>query len=140
MQFLKSREVVIWSSIGLILITACTDPVRHNSTQNWDFLPESQVIEKGEYSLRFLAQPESDGTQLYFYLRGGEYYGVIPDVKVTAQVELPTGEQTALEMEFNQEENHYSAFLTRDEVGDYQVAILSEVDGKNINGLFKFQR
>ncbi len=139
MEFLK-YSVLVLSSIGLIFIGSCTDPRNQNYTQSWDDFPESQVLEKGEYSLAFFAEPESDGTQLYFYLRGGEHYGVIPDVKVTAQVELPTGEQTALEMEFIEEENHYSAFLTRDEVGDYQIAILSEVDGKNINGLFKFQR
>ncbi|PMB09472.1 hypothetical protein CEN49_06500 [Fischerella thermalis CCMEE 5273] len=99
-----------------------------------------QVIESGQYHLEFVAEPKDDGNHLDFYLKKGEKHDVVPDAKVTAQVQLPDGSQKSLPLTYEAKEQHYHAVLSEKAAGEYKVAILSDINGEKVNGRFTFKR
>jgi|SRR6476469_1226205 len=50
-----------------------------------------QVIESGNYHLELVPEQEDNGTHIDFYLQKGDNHEAIPDAKVTAQIQSPTG-------------------------------------------------
>jgi hypothetical protein len=99
-----------------------------------------QVIESGVYHLEFVPEKEGDTVHLDFYLQKGDSHEAVPGAKVTAQVQLPDGSQKSLPMEYDADGKHYVAKLTGAGAGAYQVAVLSDVQGKKVNGRFKFDQ
>ncbi|PSB12946.1 hypothetical protein C7B61_01770 [filamentous cyanobacterium CCP1] len=97
-----------------------------------------QVIETGEYHLELLPIKEADGIHLDFFLQEGDSHEPISDAKVTAQVQLPDGSQQALDMEYDVAGEHYTAFLPSSVAGEYNIAILSDINGEKVNGRFTF--
>ncbi|MCT7989409.1 hypothetical protein [Laspinema olomoucense] len=99
-----------------------------------------QVIEVGPYHLELVALPEPGGVHLDFYLQTGDTHKAIPAANVTAQVEMPTGEQRTLELPYDETGEHYATFLPAEVSGEYKVAILTDIQGKKVNGRFTFNR
>ena len=75
-----------------------------------------------------------------FYLEKGEKHENVSDAKVTAQIQLPSGEEKTIPLEYEADEKHYHAILPGKAAGEYKVAILSEINGEKVNGRFSFKR
>ncbi|MBW4550948.1 MAG: hypothetical protein KME35_07555 [Aphanocapsa sp. GSE-SYN-MK-11-07L] len=99
-----------------------------------------QVIESGDYHLEFMPEKAEEGTHLDFFLQKGEGHASIPDAKVTAQVQLPDGSQKSLDMKYDSDGKHYTVLLLSQTTGEYKVAILSDINGKKVNGRFSFKK
>lgn len=162
MKTLKLGAIVL-GSIGLIFVGACsnqsansedsaapTETVAqkgHSENDGHDHSHKEgehshggQVIESGQYHLELVAEPSDDGTHMDFYLKKGEKHEKVSNAQVTAQVQLPNGEQKSIPLEYEADEKHYHAILPEKAAGEYKVAILSEVDGEKVNGRFSFKR
>src|SRR4028118_2197930 len=99
-------------------------------------LKGGQVVESGAYHLEFVPVKENNGTHLDFYLQKGDNHEAIPNAKVTAQVQLPNGTQKTLPLTYDAEGKHYAALLPEKAAGQYQVKILSDINGEKVNGRF----
>lgn len=99
-----------------------------------------QVIELGQYHLEFVAEPSEDGIELDFYLEKGEKHEHISDAQVKAQIQLPNGEQKSIPLIYEADEKHYHGILPEKVSGEYQVVVLSDIQGEKVNGRFSFQR
>ncbi len=153
-------SLIVIGSIGLIFLGACSNNIQSTSTNTPNsssakatqspLLPSktdhpqeskgSQVIEAGAYHLEFVSEAENNGTHLDFYLQKGDNHQVISNAKVTAQVQLPDGTQKALPLAYDVEGKHYAALLPEKASGEYNVAILSDINGEKVNGRFTFKR
>ena len=163
MKSLKLGAIVL-GSIGLIFVGACSNQSANSedsaanqtetvaqkghsendghdhSHKDGEHSHGGQVIESGEYHLELVAAPNDEGIHMDFYLEKGEKHEQISDAKVTAQVQLPGGEQKTIPLEYEADEKHYHAILPEKAAGEYKVAILSEVNGEKVNGRFSFKR
>jgi hypothetical protein len=99
-----------------------------------------QVLEVNGYHLELVPVPEATGIHLDLFLQDSESHQAISDAKVTAQVELPNGSQQALEMTYDTAGEHYMAMLPSSDVGEYKVAVLSDIAGEKVNGRFTFSK
>ncbi|MEX0270443.1 hypothetical protein AB3R30_14960 [Leptolyngbyaceae cyanobacterium UHCC 1019] len=99
-----------------------------------------QVIETGDYHMEFAGHKAGSGVDLDFLLQKGDSHETIPSAKVTAQVQLPNGSEQSLAMKFNKAEGVYTATIPNPVPGEYRVAILSDIDGKKVNGRFSFKQ
>jgi len=99
-----------------------------------------QVVESGIYHLEFLPLIEADSIHLDFFLQKGDNHEAIPDAKVTAQVQLPDGTQKTLDLKYDADGKHYGVHLPSKAVGEYKLAILSDIKGEKINGRFNFKK
>ena len=99
-----------------------------------------QVVETGTYHLEFVPEKEDSGTHLDFYLLKGEAHETVPNAQVTAQVQLPDGNQKNLEMKYDAEGKHYAVLLPEKASGQYQVKITADIGGEKVNGRFSFNK
>jgi hypothetical protein len=99
-----------------------------------------QIVETGDYHLEFLTNKADNGVSLNFMIGKGEAHISVADAKVTAQVQRPDGTQQALDMKYDAGEKAYKAILPKASVGEYSVAVLSEVGGKKMNSRFSFKQ
>ncbi|HEY9834473.1 MAG TPA: hypothetical protein V6D26_28240 [Stenomitos sp.] len=165
MKFIKSLLMVLGSA-SLIFLGACGN---NNQAANSDSSPTTanpaesiaqpnnaaktessghaakplkggQVVESGPYHLEFVPVKENNGTHLDFYLQKGDNHEAIPNAKVTAQVQLPDGTQKSLDLPYDAADKHYAALLPATAVGQYQVKITSDIDGKKVDGRFSFSQ
>ena len=97
-------------------------------------------MEVGKYHLELVALPETGGTHLDFYLLTGDNHQSIPDAKVTAQIELPNGEQKTLDLSYDSQGEHYAVLLPGETPGEYKVSVLTDIEGEKVNGRFNFKR
>jgi hypothetical protein len=81
-----------------------------------------------------------DKTHLDFYLQNGSNHQPIPDAKVTAQIRMPNDTQKRLPLTYSAKDKHYTAILPGKVAGEYKVVILSDINGKKVNGRFSFKR
>jgi hypothetical protein len=95
-----------------------------------------QVVESGNYHLELASEKESNGTHLDFYLEKGEKHEVVPNAKVSAQVQLPDGSQKNLDLAYKSDEEHYSAIIPGNATGQYQVKVTADIAGEKVNGRF----
>jgi len=98
-----------------------------------------QVIESGIYHLELVPEKEENSTHLDFFLQKSDNHEAIPDAKVTAQVQLPDGTQKNLDLTYDAPAKHYTVALPGKAVGEYKVAILSDIKGEKVNGRFNFK-
>jgi hypothetical protein len=98
-----------------------------------------QVIESGAYHLELVAAGEGD-IHLDFFLQNGDTHEVIPDAKVTAQVQFPDGTQKSFDLAYDAPEKHYTVKISSKLSGEYKVAILTDIKGEKVNGRFSFKR
>ncbi len=151
-------------SMGLFFLVGCTNPTLtldesvgsnsqtiseenqsehdgHDHSHHKGKHPQSeQVIISGEYSLKLVTVPSDKGIHLAFYLQQGEAKKQVNTAQVKAQIQLPNGEQKAIPLNYEYDRNHYHGMLSENESGEYQVTIISEINGEKINGKFSFQR
>lgn len=99
-----------------------------------------QVIESGPYHLELVPVREENGTHIDFFLQKGDSHEAIPNAKVTAQVQLPAGEQKTLNFDYDAAGKHYAVFLPEKAAGEYKVVVLSDINGEKVNGRFSFNR
>ena len=99
-----------------------------------------QVIESGQYHLELVAKPIDDGIHMDFYLAKGEKHEKVSNAQVTAQIQLPNGEQKSIPLKYEADEKHYHAVLPEKITGEYKVAILSDINGEKVNGRFSFKK
>jgi hypothetical protein len=97
-----------------------------------------QVIESGAYHMEFVPVKESGGVHLDFYLQKGDNHEPIPNAKIMAQIQLPDGTSKILNLTYKATEKHYAALLPETSDGQYQVKIVTTIDGKKIDGRFSF--
>lgn len=164
MKLLKTSLIVL-GSLGLIGLGACsnTDSAANpNSSPSVVESPQptvqasgetnteasnqagpqagGQVVESGPYHLEFVPETESNGTHMDFFLQKGDTHEAVSNAKVTAQVQLPDGTQKTQNLTYDATGKHYTALLPGTVAGDYQVVILSEINGEKVNGRFSFNR
>lgn len=159
---LKDSIFKLLFSLEILLIAACSNPPQSNnpktspasetatsidsvsSTSANPNHPKTsqggQVVESGSYHLELVPVSEADGIHLDLFLQKGDNHEAIPDAKVTAQVQLPDGEQKTLDMEYDANGKHYIAFLPTQTGGEYKVAVQTDINGEKVNGRFSFSQ
>ncbi|WRH67725.1 MAG: hypothetical protein RSE13_05100 [Planktothrix sp. GU0601_MAG3] len=75
-----------------------------------------------------------------FYLLTGDNHQAVADAKVTAQIEVPNGEQQTLDLIYDPEGKHYAVLLPGETAGEYKVVVLTDIQGEKVNGRFNFKR
>lgn len=144
------------SGLGLLFLGACSSdsqtasnppssasaekPIAQSPKSGSEASKGGQVVESGPYHLEFVPEKENSGTHLDFYLQKGDTHSAIPDVKVTAQVQLPDGTQKSLDLKYDPDGKHYTVMFPGSAPGEYKVAILSNVNGEKVNGRFSFKQ
>ena len=99
-----------------------------------------QVVESGAYHLELVTGKEANATHIDFYLQNGSNHQAISNAKVTGQVQMPDGTQKALNFKYDASGKHYTAILPGKTSGAYKVTVLSDINGKKVNGRFSFSR
>jgi hypothetical protein len=90
--------------------------------------------------LEFIAIKEAKGTHLDFYLQKGDNHETIPNAKVTAQIQLPDGTQKTLPLPYDAPGEHYAVLLPAIAIGEYQVKVTADIQGKKVDGRFNFKQ
>lgn len=119
-------------------VTTIDDGHDHSHHNHSD--ENAQVIVSAPYHLEFIAEPRDDGTNLDFHLENEESHEAIPDAKVTAIVQLPNGDEKTLDLQYEAEGEQYIAFLPEQAKDRYNVTILTEINGEQVNGRFSFDK
>lgn len=99
-----------------------------------------QVVEVGNYHMELVTAPEASGTHLDLFLQKGDTHEAIEGATVTGQVRLPDGSQKEVEFEYDAEGEHYTAMLPEAAAGEYQIAVLTDINGEKANGRFTFTK
>ncbi len=158
MKSLKS-SLIIFGSVGLLFLGACSkgDEAQNTpATSPTTSKPASsasagkmnhptvskggQVVESGAYHLEFVAEKENTGTHLDFYLQKGDNHQPVPDAKVTAQVQLPTGKEQTLSLKYDPEGKHYTILFPVKNAGQYPVKMTADINGQKVTGRFTFNQ
>lgn len=151
--------LVILGSVGLVFLSACSNSNQAANPSSSPAEPPSetaattepaseqtseeqggQVIESGKYHLKFAPEPGESGTHMDFYLQTGDKHQAISNANVTAQVQLPDGTQKTLPLNYDAGQKHYTAVLPEKATGQYQVKIISDINGEKVNGRFTINR
>lgn len=99
-----------------------------------------QVVESGQYHLELVPEKEDKGTHLDFYLKKGEKHEVVPNAKITADIQSPDGKQKTVPFTYNAKDKHYEATISEQATGQYQVKVTADVGGEKLNGRFSFKQ
>lgn len=117
-----------------------TTSTQADTTHDTSVSKGGQVVEAGSYHLELVTLKESNGVHLDFYLQRGDTHEAIPDATVTGQIQLPDGTQKTLEFEYDAAGQHYVATLPETTAGEYNVAVLTDINGEKVNGRFNFNQ
>ncbi|NQE33341.1 hypothetical protein [Microcoleus asticus] len=159
MKSLKSNLIVL-GSVGLLFLGACsqgeqaTDPnstpasppvASQPASSTPATAPETatqggQVVESGAYHLEFVPKKEATGTHLDLYLQKGDKKEPVPNAKVTAQVQLPNGNQQTLALKYDAEGKHYAVVFPGKDAGTYPVKMTADINGEKVDGRFTFNQ
>jgi hypothetical protein len=160
MRSLTSGIIVV-ASAGLLLLGGCgketktadsastssTTPAA-TATKPMDGMEKShmaprnggQVVESGKYHLELVPEKEGNSTHLDFYLLQGDKHEIMPNAKVTADIQLPDGKLKTVPFNYDASGKHYAAVVSEKAAGQYQVKITATVGSEKIDGRFKFDR
>ncbi|MDJ0581398.1 hypothetical protein [Crocosphaera sp.] len=151
-------------SMGLFFLVGCTNPTvtsdesvgsnsetiseeNHSEHDSHDHnhhhgkhSQTEQMVKSGEYTLKLVTVPNDKGIHLAFYLQEGEGNKEVKTAQVQGQLQLPNGEQKTIPLNYEADRNHYHGMLSETESGEYQVTILSDINGEKINQKFSFKR
>ncbi|MCC3433724.1 MAG: hypothetical protein JGK08_28295, partial [Microcoleus sp. PH2017_04_SCI_O_A] len=78
------------------------------------------------------------GTHLDLYLQKGDKKEPVPDAKVSAQVQLPSGKQQTLALKYDPEGKHYAVVFPGKDPGQYPVKVNADIKGEKVDGRFTF--
>jgi hypothetical protein len=139
--------LLVLSSVSILALGACgsnsstsTNPANPTNSPG-SGKQGGQVVKAGDYHMEFIASKEGDGTHLDFFLYKGNSTDVLSNAKITARVKYPDGTQKEIPLKYEPENKHYGEKLPdASQVGDYQVAILTDVNGEKVNGRFSFKQ
>jgi hypothetical protein len=109
----------------------------HNH-QEGDAHSHTEPVKVGDYSMELESHKEGNSLHFDFHLHKGK--DEVADAKVTAQLQMPDGGQKSLEMPFSPEEKAYVAKLESPAVGEYKVAVLSDLKGEKMNARFTIKQ
>lgn len=117
-------------------------PVAQKDAASHPAIPQKggQVVESGPYHLELIALKEAKGAHLDFYLQKGDNHETIPNAKVIAQIQLPDGSQKTLSLPYDAPGEHYAALLPATAIGEYQVKVTADIQGKKVDGRFNFKQ
>jgi hypothetical protein len=99
-----------------------------------------QVVESGKYHLELVPEKEGSGTHLDFYLFQGDKHEIMPNAKVTADIQSPDGQLKTVPFSYDASGKHYAAVVSEKAAGQYQVKITATVGSEQVDGRFKFDR
>ncbi|PMB11169.1 hypothetical protein CEN49_02300 [Fischerella thermalis CCMEE 5273] len=164
MKSFKSSLIVL-GSVGLLFLGACSNSNQTADTENSSAASTSitespvtsasttaktknehgvskggQVVETGAYHLEFVPEKEANGTHMDLYLQKGDNHEAVPNAKVTAEVQLPDGQQKTIPLTYDASGKHYTAALPEKATGQYQVKVTADVGGEKVNGRFSFNQ
>lgn len=165
MKYLNSSLVIVVSA-GLLLLGGCgketkTDDAASNNsapsaetkpsttaTKSADKMEKShmaprkggQVVESGKYHLELVPEKEASGTHLDFYLLQSSNHEIMPNARVTADIQLPDGKLKTVPFDYDASGKHYAAVVSDKANGQYQVKITATVGSEQVDGRFKFDR
>jgi hypothetical protein len=161
MKSLNSGMIVL-ASAGLLLLGGCGNETKTGdsastssetkptttATKPVDGLAKShtaprkggQVVESGKYHLELVPEQEGSSTHLDFYLLQGDKHEIMPNAKVTAQIQSPDGNLTTIPFNYDVSGKHYAAVVSEKTAGQYQVKITATVGSTQVDGRFKFDR
>lgn len=74
------------------------------------------------------------------YLQTVDNHEAVPNAKVTAQIQLPDGKQKSIPLTYDVSGKYYTAALSENTTGQYQVKITADVKGEKVDGRFNFNR
>lgn len=160
---LLNSGIISLASMGLLLLGACSKEVKTTSvpvaTTPVETAPPAtqtkivasagnhrgatkggQVVESGKYHLELVPEQESTSTHLDFYLLQGDKHEIIPNAKVTADLQSPDGKQKSLTFKYDAKDKHYTALVTEKTVGQYQVKVTATIGSEKVDGRFNFLR
>jgi hypothetical protein len=163
----STSGIIALASAGLLLLGACSkeaktsDPASTNSgtptaetnspstaTKPMDGMAKShmtpkkggQVVESGKYHLELVPAKEGSSTHLDFYLLQSDNHQIVPNAKVTADVQSPDGKQKTIPFSYDASGKHYAAVVSEKASGQYQVKITATVGSEKIDGRFNFNQ
>ncbi|WP_445245798.1 hypothetical protein [Microcoleus sp. OTE_8_concoct_300] len=163
MKALKS-SLVILGSVGLLFLGACSKgdqasdpkssptsapvasqpassaPAAADKTDHPKASKGGQVVESGAYHLEFVAEKEATGTHLDFYLQKGDKHEPVPNAKVSAQVQLPSGKQQTIAFKYDPDGKHYAVVFPGKDAGSYPVKVTADINGEKVDGRFTFNQ
>lgn len=99
-----------------------------------------QVVESGKYHLELVPEKAGDSTHLDFYLLRGDNHQIVPNAKVTAELQSPDGKQKTLAFNYNAKDEHYTGLVNDKATGQYQVKIMATFGSEKVDGRFNFDR
>ena len=164
MKYLNSGIVIV-ASAGLLLLGGCgketkTGDATTNSSPSAETKPSTtatktadkmekshmaprkggQVVESGKYHLELVPEKEASGTHLDFYLLQSSNHEIMPNAKVTADIQLPDGKLKTVPFDYDASGKHYAAVVSDKAAGQYQVKITATVGSEQVDGRFNFDR
>ena len=164
MKYLNSGIVIV-ASAGLLLLGGCgketkADDATTNSAPSAETKPSTtatktadkmekshmaprkggQVVESGKYHLELVPEKEASGTHLDFYLLQSSNHEIMPNAKVTADIQLPDGKLKTVPFDYDASGKHYAAVVSDKAAGQYQVKITATVGSEQVDGRFNFDR
>jgi hypothetical protein len=159
MKTIKS-SLIILGSIGLLFLGACGKGDEASDTKITPTPPPAaskpassapaaapagakgakggQVVNAGAYHLEFVPEKQATGTHLDLYLQKGDKKETVPDAKVSAQVQLPSGKQQTLALKYDPEGKHYAVVFPGKDPGQYPVKVNADIKGEKVDGRFTF--
>ncbi|BAZ19161.1 hypothetical protein NIES4073_00310 (plasmid) [Kalymmatonema gypsitolerans NIES-4073] len=164
MKSLKSGLIIL-GSVGLLFLGSCSNANQAANTENSPDASKAttqtpsvsaspatktdsehgashggQVVETGSYHLEFVPEKEANATHMDLYLLTGDNHETVPNAKVTAQVQLPGGQQKTIPFTYDAKDKHYTGLLNEKASGQYQVKITADIKDEKATGRFNFNR
>ncbi|WP_310425679.1 hypothetical protein [Chamaesiphon sp. VAR_48_metabat_135_sub] len=128
------------STSSTTLTTTTTKPMEEMGKSHMAPRKGGQVVESGKYHLELVPEKEGSATHLDFYILQGEKHEIMPNAKVTAEIQLPDGQQKTIPFSYDTSGKHYAAVVSEKASGQYQVKITATVGIEKVDGRFKFDR
>jgi hypothetical protein len=156
-----SSGIIVFASAGLLLLGGCgketktadsastssttpaattTKPMEGMEKSHMAPKKGGEVVESGKYHLELVPEKEASATHLDFYILQGDKHEIVPNAKVTADVQLPDGKQKTVPFNYDASGKHYAAVISEKAAGQYQVKVTATVGSEQIDGRFKFDR
>jgi hypothetical protein len=136
----KTRDSSATSPIEATTPASKMEPMASNGQSQMTPKKGGQVVESGKYHLELVPEKEGSSTHLDFYLFQGDKHEIVPNAKVTADLQSPDGKQKTLAFNYDAKDKHYTAIVDDKSTGQYQVKITATIGSEKVDGRFNFDR